>query len=160
MEKTNFQINPEPIDTHEIILDLVASMQPRVKAKEGNLSTSLKAMAPVVMADKIHFIHIIQNVLDNAIKYSGENINIEMDTYDIPGFMIIKCADHGQGIPKEYIKKIFSRFYRVPTGNVHNVKGFGLGLHYVYQICKAHHWKIKVESTVGFGTSLYIEIPK
>ncbi|MBK8777392.1 MAG: ATP-binding protein [Saprospiraceae bacterium] len=64
------------------------------------------------------------------------------------------------GIPKEYLRKIFSRFYRVPTGNVHNVKGFGLGLHYVYQICKAHGWKIKVESKLGVGTNLYIEIPK
>ncbi len=160
MEKTNFHINPELIDTHEIIRDLVSGIEPRVKAKDGTITMNLKAVAPLVKADKIHFIHIIQNVLDNAIKYSGEQIHIEMDTYDVPGFMIIKCSDHGQGIPKEYLKKIFSRFYRVPTGNVHNVKGFGLGLHYVYQICKAHQWKIKVESKVGVGTSLYIEIPK
>jgi two-component system phosphate regulon sensor histidine kinase PhoR len=161
MEKTNFHINPEPIDIHEIISDLVSSIEPRVKSKHGEIMMSLGALAPVIRADKIHFIHIIQNVLDNAIKYSLEgNMKIEISTYDVGSDLVIKCTDHGMGIPKEFQKKIFSRFYRVPTGNVHNVKGFGLGLHYVYQICKAHHWKIRVESKVGVGTSLYIEIPK
>ena len=161
MEKTNFQINPEPVDTHEIIQDLVSSVEPRVKNKHGEITMTLHAMAPVIRADKIHFIHIIQNVLDNAIKYSLEgNMKIEISTYDVAQYMVIKCTDQGMGIPKEFQKKIFSRFYRVPTGNVHNVKGFGLGLHYVYQICKAHKWKIRVESKVGVGTSLYIEIPK
>ncbi len=161
MEKTHFQINHEPVDTHEIIGDLVASVEPRVKAKNGEINLSLEAMAPVIMADKIHFIHVIQNILDNAIKYSlDSNVRLEISTYDVPGYMVIKCTDHGPGIPKEFHKKIFSRFYRVPTGNVHNVKGFGLGLHYVYQICKVHHWKIRVDSQVGIGTSLYIEIPK
>lgn len=161
MEKTNFQINTEPIDTHEIIKDIVSSAEPRVKSKNGEIHLHLNAMAPVITADKIHFIHVIQNILDNAIKYSPENnIKIEMDTYDIQNTMVIKCTDHGPGIPEKYQKKIFSRFYRVPTGNVHNVKGFGLGLNYVYQICKAHNWKIRVESKVGIGTSLYIEIPK
>ncbi len=161
MEKTHFVINPEPIDTHEIIKDLSSSMEPRVKTKNGEISLSLTAMAPVIMADKIHFIHIIQNIMDNAIKYSLDgNVKVGLSTYDIPGHMVIQCTDHGMGIPKEFQKKIFSRFYRVPTGNVHNVKGFGLGLHYVYQICKAHKWKIRLESKSGVGTNLYIEIPK
>lgn len=161
MEKTDFQINPEPVDTHQIITDLVSSMEPRIKARHGEITMDLKALAPVVKADPIHFIHITQNILDNAIKYSTDgNVKIEISTYDEADKMVIKCMDHGQGIPKEYLRKIFSRFYRVPTGNVHNVKGFGLGLHYVYQICKAHGWKIKVESKLGVGTNLYIEIPK
>ncbi len=161
MEKTNFQVNLEPVNTHEIINDLVISIEPRVKARNGTIQLTTNAMAPVVMADKIHFIHIIQNILDNAIKYSQDgHVHIQMSTYDIPEYMVIKCTDQGMGIAKEFQKKIFSRFYRVPTGNVHNVKGFGLGLHYVYQICKAHNWKIRVESKVGVGTSLYIEIPK
>ncbi len=161
MEKTNFQVNLEPVNTHEIINDLVISIEPRVKARNGTIQLTTNAIAPVVMADKIHFIHIIQNILDNAIKYSQDgHVHIQMSTYDIPEYMVIKCTDQGMGIAKEFQKKIFSRFYRVPTGNVHNVKGFGLGLHYVYQICKAHNWKIRVESKVGVGTSLYIEIPK
>ena len=161
MEKTNFQINPEPIDIHEIITDLVSGIEPRVKSKQGEIVMSLGALAPLIRADKIHFIHIIQNILDNAIKYSLDGkMKIEIFTYDVGQDLVIKCTDHGMGIPKEFQKKIFSRFYRVPTGNVHNVKGFGLGLHYVYQICKAHQWKIRVESKVGIGTSLYIEIPK
>ncbi|MEP7323673.1 MAG: HAMP domain-containing sensor histidine kinase [Saprospiraceae bacterium] len=161
MEKTNFHINPEPIDTHEIIQDLVSSIEPRVKSKGGEITMSLNAMAPVIKADKIHFIHIIQNVLDNAIKYSDEGkMKIEISTYDVGQNMVIKCTDQGMGIPKEFQKKIFSRFYRVPTGNVHKVKGFGLGLHYVYQICKAHNWQIRIESKVGIGTSLYIQILK
>ncbi|HNR07792.1 MAG TPA: HAMP domain-containing sensor histidine kinase [Saprospiraceae bacterium] len=161
MEKTNFQILPEPVNIHEIITDLVSGTEPRIKAKNGEIHVQLNAMAPVISADRIHFIHIIQNVLDNAIKYSEDHqLKIELETYDEADKMVIRCADHGSGIPKEYLKKIFSRFYRVPTGNVHNVKGFGLGLHYVYQICKAHGWKIRIESQVGVGTSLYIEIPK
>jgi two-component system phosphate regulon sensor histidine kinase PhoR len=161
MEKTDFHINPEPIDTHEIIMDIVSSAEPRAKSKGGEILTNLSAMAPVISADRIHFIHVIQNILDNAIKYSPENnIKVEISTYDHNNHMVIKCTDHGPGIPEKYQKKIFSRFYRVPTGNVHNVKGFGLGLNYVYQICKAHRWKIRVESKVGIGTSLYIEIPK
>jgi len=161
MEKTNFHINQEPVNIHEVIVDLVSSMEPRIKAKNGEIRTQLNATAPVILADRIHFIHVIQNVLDNAIKYSTDaGLKIQLDTYDEEGMMIIKCTDRGPGIPKEYLKKIFSRFYRVPTGNVHNVKGFGLGLHYIYQICKAHGWKIRIESEVGVGTSLYIEIPK
>jgi two-component system phosphate regulon sensor histidine kinase PhoR len=95
---------------------------------------------------------LIRNLLENAIKYSPKPPSIRIRTENIDDKLVFSVADKGIGIPKENLAKIFNKFYRVPTGNLHNVKGFGLGLSYVNQIIKAHKWQINVESEVGEGT--------
>jgi two-component system phosphate regulon sensor histidine kinase PhoR len=95
-------------------------------------------------------------LLENAIKYSPKPPSITIRTKNIDDTLVFSVADKGIGIPKENISKIFNKFYRVPTGNLHNVKGFGLGLSYVNQIIKAHKWQINVESEVGEGTTFRV----
>lgn len=98
-------------------------------------------------------------MLDNAVKYSKSNPQIELSTENKNGFVIVQVKDNGIGIPKEHQAQIFERFYRVPTGNIHNVKGFGLGLSYVKRIIDAHNGKIKVDSTLGKGTRFRLYFP-
>jgi two-component system phosphate regulon sensor histidine kinase PhoR len=111
------------------------------------------------MADKLHFVNVITNMIDNAIKYSPNNpeVKIILEEKDA---IFVHIKDNGIGIDKESQKKLFDKFYRVSTGDVHNVKGFGLGLYYVKNICAAHGWNIQVQSEPGKGTTFSIVIPK
>ena len=110
-------------------------------------------------ADKLHFVNVISNMIDNAIKYSRENPEVEIKIEQIED-ILIHIKDNGIGIDKESQKKLFDKFFRVSTGDVHNVKGFGLGLYYVKNICAAHGWNILVQSVLGQGTTFTIVIPK
>ena len=111
-----------------------------------------------VRADKVHLNNIIHSLLDNAKKYAKEypHVTIELSKKNKAAILTIK--DQGKGIPKAYQDKIFNKFFRVPTGNLHDVKGFGLGLFYVRNICKAHHWKYQLSSEEGVGTTFSIKI--
>jgi two-component system phosphate regulon sensor histidine kinase PhoR len=114
-----------------------------------------------VEADEVHFSNIIFNLLDNAMKYSNNAPHIEVDTFSHGnGMMSIKIKDDGIGMDKETQSRIFERFYRAHTGNLHNVKGFGLGLSYVKAIVDAHEGRIKVESTLGKGSTFTITLPQ
>ena len=112
-----------------------------------------------VMADKLHLNNVIYNMLDNAIKYYREvpEIQVSLDESAAP---VLKIQDNGIGIKKEYWANLFNKFYRVPTGNIHDVKGFGLGLYYVKNICDAHGWQIKVDSEENIGTEFSIKFTK
>ncbi|HRG42514.1 MAG TPA: ATP-binding protein, partial [Saprospiraceae bacterium] len=113
-----------------------------------------------INADKLHFVNVVANMIDNAIKYSNEKPIVEISLLDAGKDVLLGIKDHGIGIDKESQKKLFDKFYRVSTGNVHNVKGFGLGLFYVKNICKAHGWALDLESELGAGTEFIITIPK
>jgi signal transduction histidine kinase len=114
---------------------------------------------PGIKADKLHFVNMISNLVENAIKYSGENVKIELAAYRSGSKTIIAISDNGIGMPNNSMDKIFDKFYRVSTGNIHNVKGYGLGLSYVKTIVDKHGWNIKVESSLGKGSCFKIIIP-
>jgi two-component system phosphate regulon sensor histidine kinase PhoR len=111
------------------------------------------------MADEIHFKNLLSNLIDNAIKYSKENLHLKFTTYNNNKNVFIKIEDNGIGMDKESVKRIFEKFYRAHTGNVHNVKGFGLGMSYVKTVIDAHKGRIRVESTLGKGSCFTVELP-
>ncbi len=113
----------------------------------------------IAEADEVHFTNLISNLMDNAIKYSREKLVIRIQTQRSGKNMTVRIEDNGIGMTKETQRRIFEKFYRAHTGNVHNVKGFGLGLSYVKSVVDAHNGRIRVESTVGKGTTFTLEIP-
>lgn len=151
-EKNKLPLNIEWLDVHQIITSLVTKY-------ENDLSVDLKATEPYIHADRMHLTNAITNLIDNAFKYTPENPVIQLATFNENGSLVVSVKDNGIGIAPEHRNKVFKKFYRVPTGNVHNVKGFGIGLSYVHQIAKAHHWKLQLDSELGKGSVFKISIP-
>lgn len=133
---------------------------PLVRSRGGKLELDFHSEAIVLYADKLHFKNLMGNLLDNAIKYCDKTPVIKINVEQKEGDVCIQIQDNGIGISKENLKNIFKRFYRVPTGNLHDVKGFGLGLNYVKLICERHGGKISVKSTLGKGSEFTIFIPE
>jgi two-component system phosphate regulon sensor histidine kinase PhoR len=156
IERDSFKLKPEPIDLHELIRETVASTEMKVQQLKGSLKLQLDALQAVVSADKLHLTNILHNLLDNAIKYHKGEPHITIRTKSEKGRLWLSIEDKGIGISKEHQSKVFNKFYRVPTGNVHNVKGFGLGLFYIRNICRAHGWKVSLNSELGEGTTITI----
>jgi len=156
IERDSFKLNIEKVDLNELLISTLQSVELKVAEKEGVLRNNLKANKPVIHADKLHLSNIIYNLLDNAVKYRQEKPEISVETSDFGDKILLKVIDKGIGIPKEDQSKVFDKFYRIPTGNIHNVKGFGLGLFYVKKICDAHDWKINLESEPDKGTAISI----
>jgi len=160
-EKDNFDLHLEWIDLSDLILTVTSSARLRVQERGGRLELELDQTIEPVWGDRFHLTNLLHSLLDNAIKYSLEAPQITVSLQALsPLSLQLKIQDSGIGIPKEYQAKIFEKFYRIPTGNVHNVKGFGLGLYYVQRICLAHGWKIRLQSDAGQGTCMAIVIPR
>ncbi len=147
------------IDLNKLAESVASNFEIRVTNESGELKTDLQAVNPVIKGDDVHITNVIFNLLDNAVKYSKSNPEIELSTENKNGWVIVQVKDNGIGIPKEHLTQIFERFYRVPTGNIHNVKGFGLGLSYVKRIIDVHKGKIKVDSALGKGTRFRLYFP-
>jgi two-component system, OmpR family, phosphate regulon sensor histidine kinase PhoR len=161
IDKNTLDLNKEVINLHELLDTVLPSIQVKVEGLNGALEQRLRAKQPYVKADSLHLTNIIHNLLDNAIKYCKDGKpEILVITEDTEKNIRLMISDRGIGIDKEHHKKIFQRFYRVPTGNIHNVKGFGLGLFYVRNIVQAHGWTIDIASETDKGTSIIIDIPK
>lgn len=157
LTRGNLEMNVELQELHSLIHEVTGS----VKVELGeNLIFEFDAQRTSFYADKVHLINIIRNLVENAIKYSEKPATVTIATRNVSEGIVLEIRDKGIGIPKEYQSKIFDKFYRVPTGNVHNVKGFGLGLSYVKQIVKAHRWKIDVKSEYKQGTTFAVTIPQ
>ncbi len=146
-------------DVNDLARTVVQNFELRVQNKEGALLTELNATNSVIKGDEVHLTNVLFNLLDNALKYSKDKPEIIVATENKNNFLMLSVKDNGIGIAKEYHKQIFERFYRVPTGNVHDVKGFGLGLSYVKKIIDAHSGFVKVESTLNKGTKFLIYFP-
>lgn len=127
---------------------------------ENKVTFIKNALDPVILADPFHFRCMMNNLIDNALKYSNEIPNVVVQTMSSPKGLIIEVMDEGIGIAPEFQKKIFNQFFRIPYGDVHNVKGFGIGLSYVKQIVRAHHWRLSLQSAVGKGSTFKITIPQ
>jgi len=159
MDKDNVQITVSKVNMHTIINDCVERAQIQFEPNNNFISKKLLANNFMVLADSHHLSNAISNLLDNAIKYSSSSPNISITTISDSISIKIVITDKGIGINKEQQKHIFDKFYRVPTGDIHNVKGFGLGLSYVYYVIKAHQGTIEVSSNLGNGSSFTIKLP-
>ncbi|HEY2726597.1 MAG TPA: HAMP domain-containing sensor histidine kinase, partial [Parafilimonas sp.] len=159
MEKQEFRLNITPIHIHELLPRIAENFQLQLQEKTGRAEFLLNAADDVIKVDEVHFTNIISNLIDNAIKYSKENLVIKLITHRTAKYFIIQVQDNGIGMSKETVKRVVEKFYRAHTGNIHNVKGFGLGMSYVKSVVDAHKGKIKVESTLGKGSTFTIEIP-
>jgi len=158
-DRQELQLNLQPIHVHKVIQDSMENFQLQLQEKQGKSELLLNAGNDLLQADEVHFTNLISNLIDNAVKYSRDRLVIKITTHNSPRGLIIRIEDNGIGMNKETQRRIFEKFYRAHTGNIHNVKGFGLGLSYVKTVVDAHHGKIKVESTIGKGTAFTMEFP-
>ncbi|MEP7080246.1 MAG: HAMP domain-containing sensor histidine kinase [Ginsengibacter sp.] len=159
LDKQEVQLNLKEHHAHSLIQAALNNIQLPLAAKEGQLIVKLDATRDCIMADDVHFTNIINNLLDNAVKYSNDGVNITLSTCNINNVFRVKIEDNGIGMNRETLQRIFEKFYRAHTGNIHNVKGFGLGLSYVKTIVDAHKGKIKAESMIGKGSSFILDFP-
>ena len=159
LDKGDFKLNVSAVDVHEIIESVCKNHAIQVESRGGILKKYLGAQQTRIEADRLHLTNIIHNLLDNANKYSPEAPHLSVTTDSDAKGVTVMIADRGVGIPKDMVNKIFDKFYRVPTGNVHDVKGFGLGLSYVKKMVDAHHGNISVKSELGKGSIFTIFLP-
>ncbi|TRX70316.1 sensor histidine kinase KdpD [Carboxylicivirga sp. M1479] len=159
IEKKDFSVVRVSKDVHELIFKAVDNMQLLANETGGNISTSLKAELSVFLVDEIHFTNVIVNLLENALKYTKNKPEVNISSQNNGNGIQIRIKDNGIGMTRDQQNKIFEKFYRAEGGNIHNVKGFGLGLNYVKATIDAHQGNISVKSKVNFGTEFIIQLP-
>ncbi len=159
LEKKELDISKDSNNLHEIIEEAIEHVNLILEDREGTITKHFGANRTTVLLNDVHFTNVIVNILDNAIKYSPENPVINIHTENINDFIIIKIKDNGAGMSKTAQKRIFEKFYREHTGDLHNVKGHGLGLAYVKRIIEDHNGQIFVESEKGKGSTFIIKVP-
>jgi two-component system phosphate regulon sensor histidine kinase PhoR len=155
----DFEFQPEKVDMHQIIQKVAKSLQMQADQKKGKIVLLLEAGNPEIEADKTHITNMVNNLVDNAIKYTPDLPEITIRTKRSNQHFTLTVEDNGSGISRDQQKRIFEKLYRVPTGNIHNVKGFGLGLSYVKAIVEKHRGSIKVESEKGVGSIFTVSLP-
>ncbi|MDG1993537.1 MAG: HAMP domain-containing sensor histidine kinase, partial [Polaribacter sp.] len=159
LEKNHIDISKTAIDMHEIVEEAISHVSLLVSDKKGIITTHLHALQSEVLGNHLHLTNVLVNMLENALKYSIDKPNIEVFTESTPKFFIIKIKDDGIGMGKGAQKYIFNKFYREHKGNVHNVKGHGLGLAYVKDIVNNHQGTVFVDSEKGIGSTFTVKLP-
>jgi signal transduction histidine kinase len=159
LDSSEFRLNFKPVDVNAMVAKVAGNLRLQVESKEGQLELQLEAQNALVPADELHLANVILNLLDNANKYSPGKPNIRVSTFNRGASMVIKVVDKGIGMDAETQRKVFEKFYRLTSGNIHNVKGFGLGLSYARAIILAHHGDIRVSSDVGKGSTFEVSLP-
>jgi len=159
IDKEDFQLKLTEVNLHDVIQNAIENIGLQVEKKDGRVSAHLESTKPLIQGDQTHISNVINNLLDNANKYSPEKPDISVHTRNVNGGVEIVVKDSGIGMSKEVRKHIFDKFYRVHTGNLHDVKGFGLGLSYVKAIMTAHRGQVDVRSELGKGSSFILHFP-
>lgn len=161
LEKSNLKMSKEALDMHDLIQDAIIKSALQVEQKKGSISYDLKASQATVDGDKLHLANVIFNILDNAIKYAKTEVppKIHVTTYNTDAGLNITIKDNGIGMNRDTVKRVFDKFYRVPMGNLHNVKGFGLGLSYAKLMVEAHGGEISVKSKFNKGSIFEFTLP-
>jgi two-component system, OmpR family, phosphate regulon sensor histidine kinase PhoR len=158
LENDTLKLNLEEVDINETLRTIVEANQ--LKLSNGTVTFDEQVLDINLETDRLHFTNVVYNMIDNAVKYCAEAPKIKVKLYEKDDNIHMSITDNGIGISKENIKNLFDKFYRVNTGNLHNVKGFGLGLFYVKSICDANKWQIEVSSTPGVGSTFDINMGK
>lgn len=158
-EKTNLKLKLKEVDLHQIIEKAVNSFAIQLQNAHGQVEKQLNAQNPMCIADEMHITNVVSNLLDNALKYRNGNPTIDITTKNAAKGIVLEVKDNGMGISRDDQKRIFDQFYRVPTGNVHNVKGFGLGLSYVKKIAEEHDGRVWIDSSIGKGSTFGMYLP-
>jgi two-component system, OmpR family, phosphate regulon sensor histidine kinase PhoR len=159
LDKEDVGLKKELVDVHQIIQDAIRNTSGALHEKHGSISCELMANQFRITADRLHLTNVLYNLIDNAIKYCQVSPHIVIRTRDSQKNIVLEIEDNGIGIIPDNQKRVFQKFYRVPTGNVHDVKGFGIGLNYVKTIVEAHKGNIKLESELGKGSVFRISLP-
>jgi two-component system, OmpR family, phosphate regulon sensor histidine kinase PhoR len=159
-ERSFFNLNKERFHVMAVLKEVMEEFRSRAEHPGGHIELEDTAGNPEILADRYHLAGIMINLVDNAIKYSSSPPKVVIRVTESRGKIIISVVDHGEGIDKKHHRRVFMPFFRVPSGNVHNVKGSGLGLSYVRKICDLHRWKVRLESEPGKGTTISISVPK
>ena len=159
IDRKELNLKKVSIDLHEVIEKVVGNASLKVESREGQIMTDLQAENHLIEGDATHITNVVANLIDNAEKYSEEKPLIKVSSRDKKGGVVFTVEDNGIGMSKDSVKHIFEKFYRIPTGNVHNVKGFGLGLSYVKAIIEAHQGNISVKSELGKGSRFSVFLP-
>lgn len=159
LEKKEYEINRQQVDIHDLIQGVIESFKLQLEAKPSAVHTHFEAAPSEIWIDEEYFLHVLSNLVDNAIKYSKDEIDITIKTKTVSNKMIITIEDKGIGMSNDNVKHIFEKFYRAHSGNIHNVKGFGLGMSYVRWVIDMHKGAIHVSSELGKGTKVEISLP-
>lgn len=159
LEKNELNISKDRVDLHDLLEDALSHVELIVEDRKGYIKTFFNADKSSVLANETHFTNVIVNILDNAIKYSPEAPEIEVSTENVGTNIILKVKDYGSGMSKAAAKRVFEKFYREHTGNIHNVKGHGLGLAYVKRIVEDHQGHVSVETEKDKGSTFIIKLP-
>ena len=160
-DKNTASLKMKELDAHELLSGIINTFAVKVEQNGGAITSKFEAGDPFIYVDEMHFTNVVFNLMDNAMKYKRHDVplSLEVCTKNTGGNFVLSIKDNGIGISKDNLKRIFDKFYRVHTGNVHDVKGFGLGLAYVKQMVKAHRGSIRAESELGVGTTFIIVLP-
>lgn len=159
LEKKEYELNKQAVDIHDLIFGVLDSFKLQLDAKPSQVNTQFDADPSIIEVDEEYILHVISNLIDNAIKYSKDTIDISIATKTIENKLLISIQDKGIGMSADTTKHIFEKFYRAHSGNIHNVKGFGLGMSYVKWVIDIHKGTIKVKSVLGKGTTIDIVLP-
>jgi two-component system phosphate regulon sensor histidine kinase PhoR len=159
-ESGKMQLFKQTLNVHDLIREVVKNVAIQVRKRGGKVELELDAEEPLVHADRVHLSNVVFNLVDNAIKYADGDLVLSISSAQTTDGVELRFKDNGIGIAKEHLGKVFDRLYRVPTGNVHDVKGFGLGLSYVKTVIDRHQGSIRVESETGKGSTFIMVLPR
>ena len=159
IDREGLKLKKEELDLVQLIKTVAHSVVIRIEKLNGKLSFTPSKNQIMILADQFHLTNTLHNLMDNAIKYCNETPKIEISVEQEAKQVLLKIKDHGVGISRDNLNRVFDKFYRIPTGNVHNVKGFGLGLYYVKEVVNAHGWQVDLESEENVGTTVKLIMP-